>query len=537
MRTAPRILRRMTCTPHNDEPDIDINLLPERQRLLIKLVEDIRQCRPPMVFGVHGDWGAGKTSFLQAVMYALTGKCPRQSELKAEDKLAKKKPTERQKQLAKWHENPPHAVWFEAWRYQNETAPVVALLHQLRESLSWSETPAAKLKQKASAGWSIMRKNLLLALDSITLKIEGEASLPLVAKGKVGAGFSPFHLSKARQESAAERHSTPLPSNQIRDALDSILANLLGNGSDKEMPAPDQRVVIFIDDLDRCAATAMFSLLESIKIYLNLRHCVFVLGINRHEVERGIISVLPEAPSEDQRQVRSHEYIEKLCGNIVRLPYPGVEAQRLMLRAWLHLETSQHGNAFLETVGELSVKFSVLPQNPRRIKMWCNTVLLMYEHRAKKLRPPLPNGTYEPPDSVEAAALVLMACLYTFYPVLHQAMAACENASFLLTLKGWCYADMDFDLAIFDGVKRVFAKPALIRQIVANPKAGPNAELLRRVYLQAAAQTDDRSPEPAPETALPLLTDPSSLSYFHPQRLVAEESITEAQIKPYLHLD
>jgi hypothetical protein len=161
----------------------------------------------------------------------------------------------------------------------------------------------------------------------------------------------------------------------------------------------------------------------------------------------------------------------------------------------------------------------------------------MYEHRVKKLGPPLPNGTYQPPEIVEAAALALMACLYTFYPVLHQAMAACEEASFLLTLRTWCLAEKDFELAIFDGTKRVFAMPAIIREIEENQRSGPNAELLRRVYLQAAAQVDDRGPEPEGEKALPLLTDPSSLSYFHAQRLVADEAITEDQIKPYLHFD
>lgn len=524
----PGILRRMTCTPHNDEPDIDLNLLPERQRLLTKLVEDIRQCRPPMVFGVHGDWGAGKTSFLQAVMHALTGKCPLHDPLTAKDDPIQKLSEDQQKQMKEWHENPPLAVWFEAWRYQNETAPVVALLHQLREALAgWD--PIGKVKDTLKTSSSVLWKNLLLALDSITLKIEGETSVPFLAKSKASVGISPFQFGKARQEVAAGHYATPLPSNQIRQALDNILANLLGSTdefkkSGNPLP-PDKRIVIFIDDLDRCAA-AMFSLLESIKIYLNLHHCVFVLGINRHEVERGIASVLPEAPSEDQRQVRSHEYIEKLCGNILRLPYPGKESLKCMLQEWLHLKSFHKDNELLEKAVSVTVQYGVLPQNPRRIKMWCNTMLHMHEHRLKKAA--------EPPSVSEAAALVLMACLYTYYPVLHQAMAACDEASFLLTLKAWCQAEKDFDLAICDGIRRVFAMPAMIRSI--NP-TGPNAEILRRAYLQPSPAGDDRGPEPTPDNRIPLLTDPSSLSYFHPQRLVVDESITGAQIKHYLHLD
>jgi len=493
-----------------------------------------------MVFGVHGDWGAGKTSFLQAVMYALTGNCPRSDEPCTEDNIPSTVPPEMKDEYKKWHQTPPHAVWFEAWRYHSEAAPIVALLHQLRDSL----TGLNWVKEKVKGAGAVLKKNLLLALDSIILKVDGEAGVPYLAKGKVGASISPFHFSKASQEVARDRHSTPLASNQIREALDNILGNLLDSDAvEFGTPPPDKRVVIFIDDLDRCAAAAMFSLLESIKIYLNLRHCVFVLGINRHEVERGIISVLPEAPALDQRQVRSHEYIEKLCGNVIRLPYPNKVSQKKMLDAWLHLDSSHKENDFLIHVADIAVAFGVLPQNPRRIKMWCNTVLQMYEHRLKEIGEKLPNGVLfsnKPMVNGEASALVLMACLYTFYPVLHQAMVSCEDQSFLGTLDQWCQADRYFDLAIFDGVYRVFAFPSLIQDIkdhLSQKIECRDAELLRRYYAQPAAKVDDRGVEPPTESFIPLLTDPSSLSYFHPQLLVAAESITEAQIKPYLHLD
>jgi hypothetical protein len=528
----------MICTPHNDEPDIDINLLPERQRLLKKLVEDIRQCRPPMVFGVHGDWGAGKTSFLQAVMYELTGKCPQRPEATAEDT----------KSHAGWKKNPPVAVWFEAWRYQNESSPVVALLHELRENLRWSTHPVSTAVQKGKDAALTLWNTAFLAFDSLNARVEAEMDAG-IGKVKAGVSFNPIPIARARDEVAKARHATPLPSNQIRDALNEILSRLLGM-----TPAKSERIVIFIDDLDRCSATAMFSLLESIKIYLNLEKCVFVLGINRHELERNIASVLPEPIERDQRQIRAHEYIEKLCGNIVRLPYPSPSSQPRLVNKWLGSLDDIRRLELLRLVKD----YAFLPLNPRRIKMWCNTVIQLHEHRAIEL------GSAPPVE--EIPALALAAALHTFYPVLHQSLAT--STSFFSALKRWCDAELRFEpeLEVFLGVARVFvrspfittlsrqekeavedvAKADVVKERDINKFEAARADrlrvlepILKRAYgwTDEITGTKDSSAEAPEKTRIPLLTDPSSLSYFHPQRLVAEEPITEVQIKPYLHLD
>lgn len=102
----------------NDEPTIDDTL--DRTSLVNEVAQVVSKCRPPQVFGIHGDWGLGKTSFLHQLQMCLTGTSPLAS---PETPLA----PEAQK-LA--------TVWFEAWRYQYEQAPIVALLHEIRSQLS-----------------------------------------------------------------------------------------------------------------------------------------------------------------------------------------------------------------------------------------------------------------------------------------------------------------------------------------------------------------------------------------------------------------
>ena len=63
---------------HNDEPTLMDAL--DRKPLIKEVGEAIARCTPPQVFGIHGDWGLGKTSFLHQVQWYLTGECPQQSE-------------------------------------------------------------------------------------------------------------------------------------------------------------------------------------------------------------------------------------------------------------------------------------------------------------------------------------------------------------------------------------------------------------------------------------------------------------------------
>ncbi len=61
---------------YSDEPALLDDL--ERFHLIEKLGDAIAECTPPHAFGIHGDWGAGKTSFLHLLHLYLTGKCPEQ---------------------------------------------------------------------------------------------------------------------------------------------------------------------------------------------------------------------------------------------------------------------------------------------------------------------------------------------------------------------------------------------------------------------------------------------------------------------------
>jgi hypothetical protein len=112
---------------HNDEPTL-LDLL-ERRPLLVQVGDAVARCKPPFVFGIHGDWGAGKTSFLHQLQLYLTGECPQQPP-------EAMKQIEGEGQLVARYAAHVTVVWFEAWRYQQEQAPIVALLQEIRTQLA-----------------------------------------------------------------------------------------------------------------------------------------------------------------------------------------------------------------------------------------------------------------------------------------------------------------------------------------------------------------------------------------------------------------
>ena len=76
---------------HNDEPALLDTL--ERGTLIEEVGNAIARCTPPQVFGVHGDWGLGKTSFLHQVQWYLTGRCPQQPESVTDELKPMRAPT------------------------------------------------------------------------------------------------------------------------------------------------------------------------------------------------------------------------------------------------------------------------------------------------------------------------------------------------------------------------------------------------------------------------------------------------------------
>ncbi len=333
----------MPHTFHNDQPVLEDSLA--RAAIVASIARVAATCQPPTVLGVHGDWGLGKTSLLHQLYCALSGECPTKKPIEPEVRKRL------QDQLQDMDLSGVAVVWFEAWRYQHEAQPVVALIHAIRNQLTWYKK-----------------------LGRSTRKVSESAVVAALKMNKVTEmiGVSSTNAEQALKDWEAANLDTATSHDSVRKLLHEAIAGLLPGHRPAKLDDDHRRVVVIIDDLDRCDPEGAYQLLEGLKLYLSIPNCVFVLGMNQTVVEDAIGTVVPGGDGDVQfRKERAGAYLEKLCANIWRVPpvtdpiaYLTCLMPDTVFRRWLPMALTLNG-----------VPLHCLPRNPRRIKALANLLL------------------------------------------------------------------------------------------------------------------------------------------------------------------
>lgn len=208
---------------HNDEPT-DIDRL-NREQFAAAFAKIAENCETPMVIGLFGTWGMGKTSLMKLI----------------EKKINKRK---------------IRSVWFDAWQHQFDESPALALLHTIVDQFD--------MKQKEEV------KKLLIVIAGAfgSMLLKASTSLKMKDINKLGERY--------------EEERFLIGEKRVR------LHNHIKKIVEKAQGTPKRRIVFFIDDLDRCMPSNLLNLLESLKLYLNLPGCVYFLGADRSALERSI---------------------------------------------------------------------------------------------------------------------------------------------------------------------------------------------------------------------------------------------------------
>ncbi len=378
---------------HPDTPTHEDSL--GRLELVRRVGDLIAACTAPRVVGILGEWGSGKTSALAQLGWYLSG-----SPQPAAPQLLDATPAS---QWPGW-KLPASAtvIWFEAWRYQHEALPVVALLHEIRQQLPLS---ARALRSTQKLAETAVR-GALLSLEDLTKRI----------------GFQASKIQQAGERWEQEHYETALPTHVIREQLEAALGALLGKAKPGQ-PAP--RLVVLIDDLDRCEPEAAYRLLEGIKIYLNLSNCVFVLAMNQRIVERALAKAVAKDEGAPTQALRAREYLEKLCQETWHLPLLVQPRDYFLglLRAEPALQPAHH-----IALRELCNKHRFLPPNPRRVKALANVLVRFLEESGPGV------GTGEE-ITRHLALLIVLASLYLFHPELYRRIE--WDLRFYLVLRDW----------------------------------------------------------------------------------------------------
>jgi hypothetical protein len=313
----------------NDEPSQFDEL--GRGRLLLGLLRTILNADPPLVIGVHGDWGSGKTSFMQILRNLLEDE-RRDRYLEAEKpdqgpdaaRLAeragayiekwKDRTTEKNKAL------PPGrrvaklkpqvlTTWFNPWEHQFEDEPVLPMLDAIR--------------QQQKSGWAKVKDRFRRIVEDPKVRIIGKAALGVARMA--GAGWFSALSGQIGDEAQQVVDQFAQFRAEFEQCMDQLTASTGG------------KLVIFIDDLDRCEPDYALKILESLKLHLLTPHCVFVLGCAEKRVRTHLVRKLMKdvgaggLPGDISPEQYAEEYLEKIIQMPVHLPgLPEASFQRLL---------------------------------------------------------------------------------------------------------------------------------------------------------------------------------------------------------------
>lgn len=320
----------------------------------------------PLTLGIFGTWGSGKTSLMLQIRAKVAG---------GETQAAT--PTHR-------------TIWFNAWKYNQEDALwralLLALLDDLEDLLKDDPPRPAEKEREAAQKVELLRQALYreatwtekgelradwmqaltagaglafnVILSGVGLGLAQEAVK--AAQEELGKGKPVSQLSKLAQAFRREElvhYQAQLRSLEQFQENFSALVNILLQ-RDGEKP---RRLVIFVDDLDRCVPEKAVQVLEAIKLFLDVPGAVFVLGLDAEAIERAV-------QTRYRGEVKAREYLEK----IIQLQFMLPPIEEGPMRQYVKSLAPALPDPRCEEV------FAVgLTANPRQVKRTLSTFLLL----------------------------------------------------------------------------------------------------------------------------------------------------------------
>ncbi|HXQ33766.1 MAG TPA: P-loop NTPase fold protein [Anaerolineales bacterium] len=280
--------------------ETDVDLL--RYRYLVASV--LRLIRNddllPTTIGIFGDWGTGKSSLIKMIEKEVSGDpstmCLSFSGWLFEDYNDAK--TALMGSIL-------DAIQDHVKEDENLLRKTGHLLHKLINRVNWFQ--AVMIAGRYAVPAAVGLPKITLANLGIDL-VQRLAMLPSALVDKFKAkGIDEKDIEKLIKESA----DTPEEVRRdIRDFRKDFAALL-----DK---AEIKRLVVFIDDLDRCDPDNIIATLEAIKLFLFVPGTAFILGADERLVQYAVRRRFPELPGTDTEVGR--DYLEKLVQFPVRLP-------------------------------------------------------------------------------------------------------------------------------------------------------------------------------------------------------------------------
>lgn len=316
------------------------------------LINFISNSDTPITIGLQGEWGTGKTSLMYMLREELDNKNVATS-------------------------------WVNTWEYSmfrgaKETTPAVlnGLLTTLEESCgsNWTiKQETEKAMKKVGRFFGNLVNQVATNQLGVDIKAAAENQAEVLTRAEIA---------------------------QIKADISDIIDKLIKDSNNKY-----QRVVFFVDDLDRINPTDAVEVLEALKNMFDMDHCIFVLAIDYEVVVKGLEGKFGKKTEENEREFRS--FFDK----IIQVPF-SMPTGAYDIDYFLDVKMKGLGMKIPENLKQLYlevVKNSV-GHNPRSLKRFINTFSLLNTIRQSEIE----SGQEKKSDNEELMLFALLGIQITY---------------------------------------------------------------------------------------------------------------------------
>lgn len=294
--------------------------------------------RTPLSIAIYGDWGSGKTSamrWLESMLRRWNDRDIGSMHSLSNDEGKKVRP-----------------VWFFPWKYQAKEDVWRGLIAEvILASIDARDATEERMLRAVTQFGRFLGRSFLHVLQGMRLKGVD------VAK-------------KIAEEYEKALHPEAAYLNQFENTLRRWIRDTISEA--------DERMVIFIDDLDRCMPDVALQVLEALKLYLDIEDLIFVVGVDRAVVDQLVQNLYGKL---GLLQEKSKHYLAKMFQVEVVIG-PNERQAESFLDTQLDAiaeRTNQYWTRELENHQREVFRRVVLrlaERNPREIKRLLNSVLI-----------------------------------------------------------------------------------------------------------------------------------------------------------------
>lgn len=316
----------------DNEARVDLLHYEAIAKTVLRLVES--SGNEPISIGIHGDWGAGKSTVLSLIQAQVNESAKTMNE----------------------EEPRPLCLRFNTWQFQGFEDVKMALLEAIITQIRENRSTVAKVKEqvlealkqvdylklaKKSAQWGLTFFTGVPHPEQVTGAISAIKTLLDMGRDKVTS--EAIEKSVGEVESLIKPGAGPKVPEHI-EAFKKEFHKLI-------KVAKISKLVVLIDDLDRCLPATVIESMEAIRLFLFTEHTAFVVAADEAMVQYAVKQHFPDLPNSEGPRSYALNYLEKLIQVPFRIPPLGsVETQHYITLALAEAALGTENLAFKKLV-------------------------------------------------------------------------------------------------------------------------------------------------------------------------------------------